>query len=69
MSGAHSRALIAPKVGSACLGVLLSFLAARQLGPAGVVGAGGFTNLVYMLWVLALARLARTRLSLSTRTL
>jgi hypothetical protein len=53
-----SRSLLIPKIGTAVVGVGCNFAGARYFGSIGVVaGLLGF-SLIYLVWMLALARRA-----------
>ena len=54
LSGVNSRVLLAPKIGTGLLGVLLNFAAAHWLGLGGVVYAGVAASSIYLVWVVIL---------------
>jgi O-antigen/teichoic acid export membrane protein len=56
LSGTETRSLLAPKVVTAIVGVLLNIFGAAWWGIIGVVGAGVIFSAVYLLWVLHLVR-------------
>src|SRR5216117_2964606 len=56
LSGVNSQRLIAPKIGTALLGVLLNFGGAFWLGLRGVVYAGFAVSLIYLVWILILVK-------------
>ncbi len=56
MSQMKTRALIAPKVITALLGVLLNVGGAYWLGTTGLVAAAGIAAAVYLAWMAALSR-------------
>jgi len=62
MSSNESRILIAPKIGVAILGLLMSFIGAFWFGVPGVVGASLAFSTVYMVWVFSLVRTRRNQL-------
>lgn len=51
-----SKALVAPKVGSALLAVALNYAGARAFGLPGVVWAGVVSSSAYALWMVVLTR-------------
>jgi O-antigen/teichoic acid export membrane protein len=51
LSGFNSRFLMAPKIVTALVGVLLNFAGAFWLGLSGVVYAGVATSSIYLVWV------------------
>lgn len=61
LSGSSARALIAPKIVTAVIGVGLAFLGAAQAGLPGVVFGGLATSLIYCVWVFFLAEPAESR--------
>lgn len=63
MSGKKTRSLIAPKVLTALLGILLSFTGAAWLGLPGVVSAGIIFSCVYLVWILYLVGVQSRRSS------
>ena len=52
----NSKALIAPKIGSALLAVALNYAGSRMFGLPGVVWAGVVASSVYALWTFLLTR-------------
>lgn len=56
LSKTESLTLLAPKVVTAALGVLLNFAGAIWLGVPGVVGANLVFSIAYLAWILALVR-------------
>jgi O-antigen/teichoic acid export membrane protein len=56
MSGSETSLLLAPKIGSALLGVMLNVAGAYLFGVRGVVWAGVLISLCYLTWILFLAR-------------
>jgi O-antigen/teichoic acid export membrane protein len=52
----NSKALVAPKIGSALLAVGLNYVGARAFGMPGVVWAGVVASSAYALWMVVLAR-------------
>jgi O-antigen/teichoic acid export membrane protein len=56
LSGVNSRALIAPKIVTALLGVALNFAGAFWFGLNGVVWAGVLFGLIYLVWIIFLTR-------------
>ncbi len=50
----NAKALVAPKVGSALLAMILNYLGARNFGLVGVVWAGVFSSGAYVLWMVLL---------------
>ena len=56
LSGVNSQALLAPKIATALLGVLLNFAGAYWLGLNGVVYAVAVVSLAYIVWVLILVQ-------------
>jgi len=56
LSGTETRSLIAPKIATALIGVLLNMLGAAWWGIIGVVSASAVTAAVYLLWTLYLVR-------------
>jgi O-antigen/teichoic acid export membrane protein len=52
----NSKALIAPKIGSALLAVALNYAGARMFGLPGVVWAGVVASSAYVLWTFLLTR-------------
>lgn len=62
MSSNKSRTLIAPKIGTAILGLLMNFVGAFWFGIPGVVGASLAFSAMYMVWVFSLVRTQRNQL-------
>lgn len=58
LSGTDTRVLIAPKIGTAVLAIVLNISGAYLFGVTGVVCAGVIYSLVYLLWVLRVTRSA-----------
>ena len=58
---AKTRSLLAPKVVTAIVGVLLNMLGAAWFSVSGVVGAGVVASAVYLLWILHLVRTRRNQ--------
>jgi len=56
LSGVNSQALLAPKIVTALLGVLLNFAGAYWLGLNGVVYAVVAVSVAYLVWVLILVK-------------
>ena len=56
LSGANSQRLIAPKIITALLGVLLNLGGAFWLGLSGVVYAGVAVSLIYLVWIVMLVK-------------
>ena len=56
LSSSASRSLIAPKNGTAILGVILNFAGVYWFGLPGLVWAGAVFALVYLGWILCLCR-------------
>ena len=56
LSGAHSQRLIAPKIITALLGVLLNIGGAFWLGLSGVVYAGVAVSSIYLVWIVMLVK-------------
>lgn len=56
MSDVHSRALLAPKVVTALVGILLNVLGARWIGLSGVAVAGVVFSSIYLGWIVVLTR-------------
>jgi O-antigen/teichoic acid export membrane protein len=54
MSSLESKRLLAPKVVTAVLGIVVSYVGAALFGTAGVVGGGVLFGIVYLIWVLAI---------------
>jgi O-antigen/teichoic acid export membrane protein len=52
----RTRQLLAPKVGTALLGIALNFAGAMLWGVRGLVAAGIAFGVVYLAWILYLAR-------------
>jgi hypothetical protein len=50
----NSKALVAPKIGTALLAVALNYTGARAFGMPGVVWAGVATSGAYAFWMLLL---------------
>jgi O-antigen/teichoic acid export membrane protein len=63
LSGSSARALIAPKIVSAAVGVGLAFAGAARGGLPGVVFAGVAASLFYCVWALVLAERAGSRVA------
>ena len=63
MSGVQTRSLIAPKIGTALLGIALSFAGAYWFGIRGVVIAGVAFSATYFVWVLYLTSAPWSRLT------
>lgn len=51
----NSKVLVAPKVGSALLALLLNVVLAWLYGIAGIIAAGGISSLVFGLWLTVVA--------------
>jgi O-antigen/teichoic acid export membrane protein len=60
-SGVTNVPLLAPKIGSAAIGVVLTLAAAARWGVVGVVGANLLSSAVYCLWVIVTALGAHRR--------
>jgi O-antigen/teichoic acid export membrane protein len=60
LSGVNSQLLMAPKIVTSLLGVLLNFAGAFWLGISGVVFAGATVSSIYLVWILMLGRRQRT---------
>jgi len=56
LSGANSQRLIAPKIITALLGVLLNIGGAFWLGLSGVVYAGVAVSSIYLVWIVMLVK-------------
>jgi O-antigen/teichoic acid export membrane protein len=56
LSGVNSRLLMAPKIATGLLGVLLNFAGAYWLGIRGVVYAGLAVSSIYLVWILILVK-------------
>jgi O-antigen/teichoic acid export membrane protein len=56
LSGVNPRGLVMPKIVTALLGITLNFTGAYWLGLRGVVFANVTFSLVYLIWILYLAR-------------
>jgi len=56
LSGIKSKVLMAPKIGGACAGVLVTFVGARWFGLTGVAFALVGSSLIYLLWVVHTVR-------------
>jgi len=59
LSGVNSRGLVVPKIVTALLGITLNFIGAYWFGLRGVVFANVTFSLVYLVWILYLARPSR----------
>jgi len=57
LSETETRILIAPKIATAIIGVLLNIIGAAWLGISGVVGACAVASAVYMLWIFYLVKI------------
>jgi O-antigen/teichoic acid export membrane protein len=55
MSGSRTSLLLAPRIGSAVMGVVLNFAGAHLFGIQGVVWAGVIISTFYMTWIIFLA--------------
>jgi len=66
LSGVNTRVLIAPKIVTALLGVLLNFAGAFWLGIRGVVYAGIVVSSIYLAWILILVKRERIGVSRSS---
>lgn len=62
LSDVETRNLIAPKIVTAMIGVLLNIIGAAQWGLAGVVGASVLASGVYLVWTLWLVRNRRDQI-------
>jgi O-antigen/teichoic acid export membrane protein len=54
LSGVNTKGLIAPKIVTALLGIVLNFVTAYWFGLGGVVYSGVAVSLIYLVWVLIL---------------
>jgi O-antigen/teichoic acid export membrane protein len=63
MSSTESKSLLAPKLVTSVIGVILNLVGAMSLGILGVVGAGVIFSATYLGWVLYLSRLRENRLA------
>ncbi len=62
LSDVETRKLIAPKIMTALIGVLLNSIGAIEWGITGVVGAGIVAGVIYLSWILWLVRKRRTQI-------
>jgi O-antigen/teichoic acid export membrane protein len=65
LSGTETRSLLALKIVTAIVGVLLNMLGAARWGVIGVVGAGIIFSMGYLLWTLYLVRSQYNQLTLT----
>lgn len=62
LSDVETRNLIAPKISTAIIGVLLNVIGATQWGITGVVGAGIVASAIYLTWILWLVKNRRAQI-------
>lgn len=62
LSDVETRKLIAPKIMTASIGVLLNIIGAIEWGITGVVGAGIVASAIYLVWILWLVRKRRIQI-------
>jgi len=68
LCGTQTRSLLAPKISTAVIGVLLNLFGAAHWGVPGVVCGSVLTAIVYLLWILCLVKRQQSQLARRAHT-